>query len=263
MACLVLMGSMTLLAMNINVLIEDLESENEVVAFVDESLTDQQAMDLQNTLANFNNVASVQFVSRDEAMQSFMSKYDDYLMEGIDSEVFRHRYVIHLEDISLMSQSQAELLTIPGIAKVNAHIDYANTFVNVRNIVAIISVILIVLMVFVCFFIMSNTIKLATVSRRDEIAIMKMVGATNGFIRLPFVVEGLVLGALGGLLAVGAEALIYYLVEVSVINAIAGQLVNVIPFGSLFIYVLIAYVGIGVLVGVFSGMNAIRNYLKV
>lgn len=124
-------------------------------------------------------------------MKSFMQDYSKDLMEGIDASTFRDRYVIHLTDISLMAQTKEALQTVDGVDKVNAHIDYANGFITVRNIVSVVSLVLIVILVLVSFFIMSNTIKLATFSRREEIAIMKMVGATNAFIRLPFVVEGL------------------------------------------------------------------------
>ncbi len=126
-------------------------------------------------------------------MDNFMNKYDENFREGIDESVFRHRFVIHLTDIALMSQTKAALEAVDGIAKVNAHLEYAKTFVTIRNVVSVISLVLIAILVFVSIFIMSNTIKLATFGRRDEIAIMKMVGATNSFIRLPFVVEGLVL----------------------------------------------------------------------
>ncbi len=262
-ACLILMGSMGLLALNIDRLINDLENENEIVAFVDDSYTADQAQALAPTLRSIPNITSVEFVSRASAMDTFMSKYDDYLMEGIDEAVFRDRYVIHLEDISEMAATQTALRTTPGIVKVNAHLDYANTFVNVRNIVSIVALVLIVLLVFVSFFIMSNTIKLATVSRRDEIAIMKMVGATNGFIRLPFEIEGLVLGVLGGGIAYLCMFLLYRVVTVSVVEALTGELLNLVPFGSFAMEMLVIFLGIGVLVGVFGALNAIKNYLKV
>ena len=199
MACLIIMGSVSLLSLNIDALIKDLESQNEIVVFVDDDITDEDAArEIGKSIAAVENISSVDFVPRDEAMDNFMSRYDAALMEGIDETVFRHRFVVHLTDIALMSQTKLELESLKGVAKVNAHLDYAQSFVTIRNVVSVVSLVLIVILVFVSFFIMSNTIKLATFGRREEIAIMKMVGATNGFIRLPFVVEGLVLGILGG-----------------------------------------------------------------
>ena len=264
MACLIIMGSVSLLSVNIDALIKDLENQNEVVVFVDDTITDEnEARALQSSVEAIDNVSSVEFVSRTDAMDAFMSKYDESLMEGIDETVFRHRFVVHLTDISLMAETERDLRNIPGIAKVNAHLDYAKTFVTIRNIVSVISLVLIVMLVFVSVFIMSNTIKLATFGRREEIAIMKMVGANNSFIRLPFVVEGLVLGILGGGLAFFAEWGIYELITGKLVESLTGSFISVVPFRSVAMIVLIVYLGTGILVGAVGGVNAIRNYLKV
>ena len=264
MACLIIMGSVSLLAVNIDELIKDLEDQNEVVAFVDEAITDEtEASQLESSITAIDNISSAEFVSRTEAMDSFMSKYDDDLMEGIDETVFRHRFIIHLTDIALMSETKAALEGVPGIAKVNAHLEYAQTFVMIRNIVSIVSLVLIVILVFVSVFIMSNTIKLATFGRREEIAIMKMVGANNGFIRMPFVVEGLVLGIMGGGLAFLAEWGIYELLTGRLMGSLTGNFLTIVSFNTVAIPVFLVYMGVGIMVGAFGGVNAIRNYLKV
>ena len=264
MACLIIMGSVSLLSVNIDALIKDLENQNEIVAFVDDSIVDEkEAQSLQSAVEAVDNISSVEFVSRTNAMDNFMSKYDDDLMEGIDESVFRHRFVIHLTDIALMAQTKADLEAVPGIAKVNAHLDYANTFVTIRNIVSVVSLVLIVMLVFVSVFIMSNTIKLATFGRREEIAIMKMVGANNGFIRLPFIIEGLVLGTLGGGLAFVAEWGVYELLTGKLMGSLTGSFITVVPFSSVAVTVLVLYLTTGIIVGAFGGVNAIRNYLKV
>ena len=263
-ACLIIMGCITLLSLNIDSLIGDLEQQNEVVAFVDESIVDEaQAAALQPSVLGVENVLSADFVSRNSAMNSFMSKYDDRLMEGIDETVFRHRFVIHLVDISQMTDTKAQLEAIPGIAKVNAHIEYANRFVRVRNIVSVVSLVLTVILVFVSFFIMSNTIKLTTYGRREEIAIMKMVGATNSFIRTPFVIEGLILGLLGGLFGFLAVWGIYSVLNSSLLDTLTGSFISLVPFRNVMLPMLATYLGVGILIGVFGGVNAIRNYLKV
>lgn len=263
MACLIIMGSVSLLSLNIDALIKDLEDQNEIVVFVDEKLSEDEAKNVCEAIRKIDNVSSVDFVTREDAMESFMNKYDSSFREGIDETVFRHRCVVHLTDIALMAQSKADLESTPGVAKVNAHLEYAKSFVTIRNIVSIISLVLIAILVFVSFFIMSNTIKLATFSRREEIAIMKMVGANNGFIRMPFIIEGLVLGILGGGLAFLAQWGIYELITGKLVTSLTGSLLNVIPFNNVAQYVFIAFMGVGVLVGTFGGVNAIRNYLKV
>ena len=263
MACLIIMGSVTLLSVNINQVIHDLEDQNEVVAFIDENYTEDAARALQGQIESVENISTVEFVTRGQAFEKFMENYNSDLSEGLDENVLRDRYVIHLTDIALMAQTKAELENIEGVDIVKAHLDYAKTFVTIRNVVSVISLVLIAMLVFVSMFIMSNTIKLATFGRREEIAIMKMVGASNSFIRLPFVVEGLVLGILGGGLGFLAEWGIYELLANKFANSAAGSLFTVVPFSAIALPMFIAFMGISVLIGVFGGVNAIRNYLEV
>ncbi len=263
MACLIIMGSVSLLSVNIDALIGDLEDQNEIVALVDETLSDSEAAALQQSISLIDNINTSQFVSREAAMDNFMGNYDASLMEGIDATVFRHRYVIQLTDIAQMAKTKQDLEAIPGIADVKAHLDYADAFITIRNIVTVVSFALIAVLVFVSFFIMSNTIKLATYSRREEIGIMKMVGASNSFIRLPFVIEGLILGLLGNLLAFALQWALYNTLCNRILEAFPVSFINLVPFASVQDYVLVGFLAVGVVVGAFGGVNAIRNYLKV
>ena len=264
MACLMIMGIVSLLTVNIDALIKDLENQNEIVVFIDEAIADEdEARAIQGSIEALDNISSAEFVSREEAMDNFMSKYDENLMEGVDESVFRHRFIIHLTDIALMSQTQSDLEALVGVAKVNAHIEYAKTFVTIRNVVSVISWVLIAMLVFVSIFIMTNTIKLATFGRREEIAIMKMVGANNTFIRMPFIIEGLVLGILGGGLAFGSVWGLYELTCSKLVGGFIGGIMDIVPFSVVMLPLLIVFMGIGIFVGAFGGNIAIREYLKV
>ena len=263
-ACLVIMGSFSLIAVNISAMLDELESSNEVVAYVEETFSEDEARALQDDIEYIANVSEANFVTREQAMEEFTSQYDDdTLFQDVEASVFRDRYVIYLEDISLMAQTKGELESIPGIAKVNAYLEVAEGFVTVRNVVSAVSLILVVVLVVVSIFIMANTIKLATYSRREEIAIMKMVGASNSFIRFPFVVEGLVLGLLGGALGFLLEWGIYDVVTNRIMTGLMGNLISVLPFESFSMPVLAVYLGVGIIVGAFGSSIAIRNYLRV
>ena len=263
-ACLIVMGSFTLLDININQIIDDIGDQNQILAYVDEDMTAQEASaKLQTKLESLDNVASVEFVSRSEARESFMEKYDESLMEGIDDEVFRHRFSIQLIDLSLMDETKAEIEDVDGIVKVNAPTEFADKFISVRNVISIVSLALIVILGFVSLFIMSNTIKLATYGRREEIAIMKMVGASNSFIRCPFIVEGLVLGVVGGGLAFLAQWGLYAALEAKIVKSLGVSFVEIVPFAQVWPFVLITFLAVGILVGAVGGVIAIRNYLKV
>ena len=263
-ACLIVMGSFTLLDININNIIDDIGNQNQILAYVDESMNAQDASaKIQTKISAVENVANVEFVSRSEARENFMEKYDESLMEGVDDGVFRHRFVIQLVDLSRMAETQAAISEIDGIVKVNAPLDYADKFISVRNVVSVVSLALIIILVFVSLFIMSNTIKLATFGRREEIAIMKMVGASNSFIRCPFVVEGLILGIVGGGLAFVAQWGLYSALEAKISQSLAISFVEVVPFTELWPFVLVVFMAVGIIVGAFGGAIAIRNYLKV
>lgn len=263
MACLIIMGVFTLLGMNINSVISDLEAQNELVAFIDDSMSTEEAKGLESILLKVSNVSAVEFVSREEAMEEFKADYEQGLFEEIDASVFRDRFIVHIENIEETEQTQRGLMQVAGVAKVNAHLEYAEGFIKVRNIVNLVSVILVSILAVVSVFIMSNTIKLATFTRREEIAIMKMVGATNMFIRLPFVIEGLILGVLGGGLAFGCVWGLYELTCQNLLSGFIGGIVDIVPFSIVMMPLLVVFLAVGVFVGAFGGNIAIRSYLKV
>ena len=263
LACLVVMGVFTLLGININGVISDLEAQNELVAFVDETYTAEEATALESVVLKVTNVSAVEYVSRAQAMTDFKADYEQGLFDEIDETVFRDRYIVHVEDIENTAQTQNGLMQVAGIVKVNAHLEYAEGFIKVRNIVNLISAVLVGILAIVSVFIMSNTIKLATFNRREEIAIMKMVGATNMFIRLPFIIEGLLLGVLGGGLAFGAVWGLYELTCQKLLGGFIGGIVDIVPFSVVMVPLFVVFMGIGVFVGAFGGNIAIRSYLKV
>jgi cell division transport system permease protein len=206
----------------------------------------------------------VKFITREEALENYKAQYEDTsLFDDIDASVLRNRYVIYLNDITLMESTKEALENVPGVADVNAEVGIAKGFITVRNVVSVITAILIVVLLIVSLFMMSNTIKLATFTRREEIAIMKMVGANNGFIRFPFVVEGLIMGSLGAGIGFLLQWVIYNFISERIMDSMAGNLFRLLPFGTIMTPLLLVYLAVGILVGAFGGGMAIRNYLKV
>ena len=263
-ACLIIMGSFSLLAVNVDQMIRKLETQNEMLAFVDENYSENQAKALESEIAAIPNVSKTEFVTREEAMNQFKEGYENKsLFEQIDPTVFRDRYVVYLDDISLMADTETQLKAVKGIADVSAQLEISQGFVTARNIVSAVSLVLIVILFVVSVFIMTNTIKLTTFGRREEIAIMKMVGATNSFIRTPFVIEGLTLGVIGSGIALLIEWGIYTLICDRIMTSIAGTYVSVLAFSTMALPVGLVFLGVGVVVGAFGGTIAIRNYLKV
>ena len=263
-ACLLIMGTFSLVAYDLNENLKDLQKENAVLAFVDETLDDAQARALQARLETLEGVADCTFVSREEARDNYVALYDeDDLYQDLDAEIFRHRYVIHVTDLELMGQLKEALENVEGVAKVRADETISAGFITVRNIAGVISLALVAVLLIVSVFIMSNTIKLTTFDRRDEIAIMRMVGATNGFIRWPFVYEGLLLGITGAVVAFGLQWLLYSGMVRGVETSDTMQLLRLVPFTDIWMPVAGAFLAVGIMVGVGGSLMAIRKFLRV
>ncbi len=263
-ACLLIMGTFTLVAYNANVNLADLQQENAVLAFVDDALTEQEARALQTKIENVDNVADCTFMSRDEAKENYIARYDgDELYGDLPADVFRHRYIIHVTDPDRIMETKTAVEQVEGIAKARADQAVAEGFTTARNVAGIISGALIAILLLVSVFIISNTIKLTTFDRRDEIAIMKMVGATNGFIRWPFVYEGMLLGLFSAVIAFGLQWLLYTAVARGIGTSDTLQILTVVPFLRIWKPVALVFLGAGILVGVGGSLTAIRRFLRV
>lgn len=263
-ACLLIMGTFTLVAVNADANLKQAERDNEILAFVDDSYTEAQAKALQKKLEAVDNVASVTFISREEAMQSFISEHpDEEYFQDLDPNILRDRFAIKVKELKLQSQTVELIKAIPGIGGINAYAELTNGFITVRNIATVICLTLIAVLFVVSMFIISNTIKLTTFDRRDEIAIMKMVGATNGFIRWPFVYEGFIIGLLSAGVAFGLQWLLYATVARSISVSDALNLFSVVDFATIWKPVALVFVGVGMLVGVGGSLTAIRKFLQV
>ena len=263
-ACLLIMGTFTLVAVNANELLRDLEQENEILAYVDDSYTEEQAKALQSKLEAVPNVASAKFISKEEAMESFAEQYpDESLFQDLDPEIFRDRFAIKITDLHQLSQTAEQVKAVSGIAKVNAYEEIAGGFITVRNVATVVCVALIAILFVVSVFIISNTIKLTTFDRREEIAIMRMVGATNGFIRWPFVYEGFLLGFLSAAIAFFLQWGLYAAVAQGVDTNDTLQLIHIIPFQQLWPAVAGIFAAAGIVIGVGGSLSAIRKFLQV
>ena len=263
-ACLLIMGTFTLVAVNANELLRDLEQENEILAYVDDSYTEAQAKALQKKLEAIPNVASATYISKEEAMEAFTAQYpDEALFQDLDPEILRDRYAIKITNLEQIRQTKAAVEGVAGIAKVNAYEEIAGGFITVRNVAMVVCVALIVVLFVVSVFIISNTIKLTTFDRREEIAIMRMVGATNGFIRWPFVYEGFLFGFLGAAIAFFLQWTLYEAVAKGVDANDALQLIHIIPFSQLWAPVAAVFAGAGIVIGVGGSLSAIRKFLQV
>ena len=263
-ACLLIMGTFTLVAVNADENLRQMESENEMLAYVEDTYTEEEARRLQSMLEVLPNVSSATFITREEAMESFVADYpDEEMFQDLDPNIFRDRFAIRVKDLSELSQTKAAVEDVKGIANVRAYEAVAGGFITVRNVATVVCVALIVILFVVSIIIISNTIKLTTFDRREEIAIMRMVGATNGFIRWPFVYEGFIMGLLSAVIAFVCQWGLYEAVATGVSNNDTLQLLSIVPFFEMWKAVAGSFLAAGILMGVGGSLSALHKFLKV
>ena len=266
-ACLLIMGSFSLVAVNVGEMLGELERDNEFLAYVDENLSAEDVAALKGTLEAVPNVASVEFISKETAKEDYVEEYasgeDADLFLELPDEVFRDRYSIKVTDIEQFSATVAAVEAVPGVVNIQAIPEIAQGFVVVSNVASGVAIILVVMLVVMSLFIIANTIKLGTFTRRDEIAIMKMCGATNSFVRWPFVVEGMILGLVGAVVAFLLQWGVYSLIGQAIETSDTIQLITIIPFDAMALKVLGIFCGTGLVVGVGGSMVAIGKFLQV
>lgn len=263
-SCLIIMCSVALIAMNLEYNLDALMAENEFLAYVDENLTDEEGEELAGQIEAIDNVAEVHYITREEALDDYVGDLeDDSLYRDLPASVLRGRFSIRVNDIEQLQDTIEQVRQVEGVVKISAALDVADGFMTMRNVTVVIALLMVVVLVIVSLFIISNAIKLATSSREGEIAIMKMVGATNSFVRWPFVIEGILLGVGSALLAFLVQWGVYQLL-VQAVNVYSHvQLINMIPFEQLRMPMLITFGGIGLIVGVLGSLITIRKFLRV
>ena len=263
-ACLIIMGTFSLVLYNLHVMITDLEKENQVLVYIDENYSEAQAKSVGSQINLISNVHEAKFVSRSEALDNFVEEQSDTTtFGGLDPSILRDRYEVTMEDATLTQQTVDEISKIEGVAGVTAHYEIVNGFQTLQKVLNIASYAIIIVLFVLSLFIISNTVKLAMYSRSEEIGIMKMVGATDSFIRFPFVVEGFILGMLGAVIAFFLEWGLYNFLDKKIAVVDTLQLIQVVPFNEVVELVALAYALTGFAVGVVGSLLSIRKFLKV
>jgi cell division transport system permease protein len=263
-ACLLIVGSFSILVYNVNFMVNDLNQTSEIRVFVKEELSFSEAQSTETKIRQIDNVHEANLVSREDALNDFIADHEgEAAFTGLDSDLLRHRVVVILEDNSRMAETVEEIRQVSGVDDIVAAYELAEGFSTLQNVLEVISVAVISVLLLVSLLIISNTVKLAMYDRRDEIAIMKMVGATNSFIRLPFVVEGFTLGMLGAVLAFVMEWLMYDLAVTKIENLDSLGLISLVPFNELLWPMVFTFIGAGLFVGVVGSWTSIRKFMNV
>lgn len=263
-ACLIIIGSVLLVVDNLNAFVSQLQEQNEIVVFVAENADENQVNTVGEALKQMDNVYSVTYMSKEESLEEYKSMFGEQadLFSSLDEDnPLRDSYHVKLKDLEKYDETMEKIQSLENIGNIRSSSKVVNMLVNLRSTITMLGFWVLVILLFVSLFIISNTVRLAMYSRRTEINIMKYVGATNHYIRRPFVYEGLIIGIIAFVIA--------YFVQMYVYNAVIYPLLcqlslfEVIPFKDVRLYVLAGFAVFSVLMGVLGSILPMRRHLKV
>ena len=263
-ACLMITGIFSLVAYNIDLQVRELEGKSEIVIYIDEQVSRTDAQALKSKIKNIDNIKTADFVTKEQLFEDYLDSLgeDAYVMEELRNDnPLRDSYQITMKDVSLHKETVEALEALDGVAASSSMQEVSDRLIQIRKVVNLISVTLVALLGAVSVFIIANTVKLAMFARKEEIAVMKMVGATNHFIRAPFVVEGMFLGMCAALLAFFVQWGVYAYVTKQLAEGTA--ILTMVSFTTVWQPVLGMMLCAGLILGVGGGVITIRRFLKV
>ena len=263
MSCLVVMGSFAAIVMNLNSNLDSLGDMNEIVVFIDMEKNDDEIMEICNKITNYDNVKKVKYISKEAAFNEEKAKYEEEypdFFEGVTSDIYPASCVITYNDNEQVESLKYELENTEGIYKVKCRADVASTIESLKKGVIYIFGWFLLVLFAVSLFVIINTIKLAVFARRQEISVMRYVGATNWFIMLPFVLEGVIIGILSSGIGFLIQMSIYKFVQKLVLNDY--DMISIIPFEEMQGAFLLAFAVIGVVTGIIGSSISLRKNLR-
>lgn len=264
MACLIIMGAGIMIYFNINNVVDKVQSQNVVMVYVADDATEDETTQIGTSLEGISNVESCEFVPKEVAFQEQIQSMggDAALFEGFDEIPLPDAYKVTVKDLSQFENTVSQIKQINKVDSVRENSDLASKLLSLRHAVSIVSVGLVVMLFLVALFIISNTIRITMFSRKLEISIMKAVGATNWFIRWPFMIEGMILGTISGIVSLGVLWGLYAVAEKVFAQTLSLIGFSLVPFSGYWWQILLVFVAIGLFTGGFGSLVSMAKYLK-
>lgn len=260
--CLILLGTSLMLSINIQKIIVNIQDQNQIMVFMKLKADQTTVVEAGDAIEKLPNVKHVTFISKQQGLELYKKELGPDLVEGLDKDnPLPDSYQVQLKSMDQYAKTVTQLKGISGVDTVREHIDIADKLSGINRVISMTGFWLFIALGAISLFLIANTIKAAVFVRKREINIMKFVGATDWFIRWPFVVEGLLIGLLSAIVAFGLQWLIYSYPVTEVIKAFG--MIKPVPFTNLTIYLIPGFAVAGVLVGVFGSIISVRRYLKV
>ena len=266
-ATMLIFGLFFMIIENLNNAVKTLETQQGIQVFIQKTATDAQMEQIGEQIQAIDGVNKVTFVSKEDALNQTKEKLKDKqaLIAGWDeSNPFKASYLVTLTDLKLSYQVQDEIKKIDNIDSIQSRDETINGLVAIANGVRIVSAVILTLLVLISIFIIGNTIKLTVHARRKEISIMKYVGATDSFIRWPFVIEGIIIGIVAALLSILVLGIAYSLITNAAANSIISTMgIKLLSFTDMTTLLVIVYMVLGIGIGALGSSISMRKYLQV
>ena len=264
MACLIIMGAGIMIYFNINNVVDKVQSQNVVMVYVADDASEDETTQIGTSLKGISNVESCEFVPKEVAFQEQIQSMggDAALFEGFDEIPLPDAYKVTVKDLSQFENTVSQIKQINKVDSVRENSDLASKLLSLRHAVSIVSVGVVVMLFLVALFIISNTIRITMFSRKLEISIMKAVGATNWFIRWPFMIEGMILGTISGIVSLGVLWGLYAVAEKVFAQTLSLIGFSLVPFSEYWWQILLVFVAIGLFTGGFGSLVSMAKYLK-
>lgn len=261
-SCLVMTGAAALFSLNVREIVSSVEKTNETSVYILKDRSGVEAKQIGIKIKQIDNVDTAVFVSGQDAVEQYRNTLGDRLFDRIkDKNPLNDAYRVSFKDISKYDETVKKIMAIDGVQSVTDRRSFARKLAKVNKIITWVSVAIVSALILVSLFIIANTIRTTMYSRRYEISIMKSVGATNMFVRLPFLVEGMVIGFISAALSIGVLAVLYRAAS-GVLERTGLDIINVISFSKVLLPLTVSFIAVGMLVGFFGGFISIRKYLR-
>ena len=268
-ATMLIFGLFFLIGENVNYMLKEIESEQGMQVFMVKDATEEQIKKLGEEIQSLDYVAKTEFVSKEEAFNIVKERYSEYsrFLEGytVEKNPFKVSYVVTLTDLSKSDEVRVQIEGLENVNNIEMRDKTINALVSIANGIRWVSAGILVLLIVISIFIIANTIKLTVHARRKEISIMKYVGATNGFIRWPFIIEGILIGVIAAMISILILGLGYNFLINKIIESSVTSMINItlLPFAEVFKLVIIVYLGLGIGIGTIGSIISMRRYLEV
>ena len=264
LSCLLLIGGAFLIYANIQSVIERVGEQNVIMVFINDEASDDHEIVLGDQIKATENVKECTFVSREESYSDILYSMGDSaeVLNGIGSDFLPNAYKVTIKDMETFSDTVNQIKSYDNVLTVRENGELAARIADIQNAVGLVSVVIVIILLVVSLFIIANTVRITMFSRSLEISIMKAVGATNWFIRWPFIVEGVIIGIISALLSFGFIAGLYAAAEkvLASMFAILGN--TMVPFKECVWIILITFVSTGIITGALGSFMSLGRYLK-